>query len=81
MKSKGIVRNIDELGRIVIPKEMRKMIGVSNSDPVEITCDGEAIAIKKYSEVCILCSESGELYEVNGKKLCRDCIQKIKVSF
>lgn len=78
MESKGIVRNIDELGRIVIPKEMRKMLGISNNDPVEITCDGNAIAVRKYKEVCILCSSDGELTEIHDKKLCAACIAKIK---
>ena len=78
MKSKGIVRNIDELGRIVIPKEMRKMLGIANSDPVEISCDGESINIKKYKEVCIICSADTELTQIFNKKLCYSCIAKIK---
>ena len=78
MKSKGIVRNIDELGRIVIPKEFRSMHGISNSDPVEITSEGDAIMIRKYSKVCILCSGDGELTELSGKSICYDCIAKIK---
>ena len=78
LKATGIVRNIDELGRIVIPKEMRKMLGIANNDPVEISCDGESIIIKKYKEVCILCSSDEELCEISGKKVCHSCIAKIK---
>ena len=78
MKSKGIVRNIDELGRIVIPKEMRNMLGIANNDPVEISSDGEKITITKYSEVCTLCSSDEELQDFNGKKLCINCVSGIK---
>lgn len=78
MKSKGIVRNIDELGRIVIPKEMRKVLGISNGSPVEISSDGEKIFITKYALSCSICSSEGELTDFCGKKLCRDCIAKIK---
>ncbi len=78
MKSKGIVRNIDELGRIVIPKEMRKVIGISNGNPVEISSDGEKIIITRYALSCSLCAAEGELTEFCGKKICADCITKIK---
>lgn len=78
MKSKGIVRNIDELGRIVIPKEIRKVHGISNGDPVEIMSDGERIMITKYYMSCNLCSSEGELVDFCGKKICTNCISKIK---
>ena len=81
MKSKGIVRNIDELGRIVIPKEMRKVIGISNGNPVEISSDGEKIIITKYSQSCSFCSCEGELFDFCGKKICANCISKIKGLF
>ena len=78
MKSKGIVRNIDELGRIVIPKEMRKAHGISNGSPVEISSDGEIIIVKKYSLSCSLCSSSDGLRDFMDKKLCSACIARIK---
>ena len=55
MKSTGIVRNVDELGRIVIPKEMRTSLGIKNSDPIEIYVEGDKIILKKYHPKCIFC--------------------------
>ena len=78
MKSTGIVRSIDELGRIVIPKEYRTMQGIADKDPVEMTLEGDAVIIRKYSKVCLLCSGDGELTEFKGKSICYDCIAKIK---
>ncbi len=78
MKSKGIVRNIDELGRIVIPKEMRKAHGISNGSPVEIISDGEKIIVTKYSLSCSLCSSGNDLQDFMGGKLCSACIARIK---
>lgn len=48
MKATGIVRRIDDLGRVVIPKETRKILGISNGDPVEIYTEGNSVVIKKY---------------------------------
>lgn len=74
MKSTGIVRNIDELGRIVIPKEIRKKLGINNTDPVEIFMDGEKVIITKYRNVCHFCGETFETVEFKGKIICRSCI-------
>lgn len=78
MKSTGIVRNIDELGRIVVPKEMRKKMDIANSDPVEIYVDGDKIILTKYQPSCIFCGSEDEVIEFKGKKLCALCIEEIK---
>jgi transcriptional pleiotropic regulator of transition state genes len=78
MKSTGIVRNIDELGRIVVPKEMRKKMDIANSDPVEIYVDGDKIILTKYQPSCIFCGSEDEVVEFKGKKLCALCIEEIK---
>ena len=77
MKSTGIVRNIDELGRIVIPKEMRKKMNISNSDPVEIYVEGDKIILTKYREVCIFCASEEGITEFKGKKVCDSCIKEL----
>ena len=77
MKSTGIVRNIDELGRIVVPKELRKMLGISNTDPVEIFVEGERIILTKYHPVCHFCGAASGLVEYKEKKICRDCIDAL----
>ena len=78
MKSTGIVRNIDELGRIVIPKEMRTKMNIKNSDPVEIYVDGDKIILTKYHDTCIFCDSDRELVSFKDKKVCADCIGEMK---
>ena len=77
MKSTGIVRNIDELGRIVVPKELRKKLGIANTDPVEIYVEGEKIILTKYHPVCHFCGDSSELVEYKEKNICKNCIKAI----
>lgn len=78
MKSTGIVRNIDELGRIVIPKEMRKKMDIASSDPVEIYVDGNKIILTKYYPCCSFCGSESDVSEFKGKKICRECLVQIK---
>lgn len=77
MKSTGIVRNIDELGRIVVPKEIRKKLGIANTDPVEIYVDGDKIILTKYIPVCHFCSGSENIVEYKGKQICKSCIEEL----
>lgn len=77
MKSTGIVRNVDELGRIVIPKEMRKKMDIANSDPVEIYVDGDKIILTKYNPSCCFCASDSEILEFKGKKICKACLDEI----
>ena len=73
MKSTGIVRNIDELGRLVVPKEMRTSLDINCNDPVEITMEDDKIIIKKYTAYCLFCGDNGELTVFKGKKICNKC--------
>ena len=78
MKSTGIVRNVDELGRIVIPKEMRTKMNISSSDPIEIYVDGDKIILTKYYETCLFCGSKESLTPFKGKNVCKVCIEEIK---
>lgn len=78
MKSTGIVRNIDELGRIVIPKEIRKKLGIEKNDPVEIFVDGETVILSKYRPVCHFCGKTENVSDFKGKAICDDCIAELK---
>lgn len=78
MKSTGIVRNVDELGRIVIPKEMRKKMDIANSDPVEIYVEGDKIILTKYHPCCNFCGNESGVIEFKGKKICQTCLNEIK---
>ncbi len=78
MKSTGIIRSIDELGRIVIPKEIRKKLGIASTDPVEIYVDGEKIILVKYEPNCCFCASAENVTEFKGKKVCRTCLYELK---
>ena len=71
MKSTGIVRKVDELGRIVLPIEMR----------LEIYVDGDKIILKKYQPACIFCENTRDIINFKGKNVCPDCISKLKARF
>ena len=76
-RSTGIVRHIDELGRIVIPIEIRKRLGIAEKDPVEISVHGDTILLEKPHSVCIFCGSEHELGEHRGRAVCRSCIQEL----
>lgn len=78
MKSTGIVRNIDELGRVVVPKEIRTQMGIANTDPVEIYVEGDKIIMTKYRPVCHFCGAADNVLDFKGKKICAICIEDIK---
>ena len=80
MKTTGIVRNIDELGRVVVPKEFRKQLGIANTDPVEISLEEDRIVIKKYLPVCHFCGSSNNIEMFKGKNICALCIADIKAT-
>ena len=73
MKSTGIVRRTDDLGRIVIPKELRRNLRIKEGDPLEIFMEGSYIMLRKYEPTCIFCGEAKELSEYKGKKICQSC--------
>ncbi len=77
MKSTGIVRDVDMLGRVVLPIELRRTLGIEIKDPLEIFVDGESIFLRKYQSSCLFCDNSSDLVEFKGKKICRDCIAKL----
>ena len=77
MKATGIVRKVDELGRIVLPIELRRTLGIEVRDPIEIYVEEDKILLKKYAPACIICGESDVLIEYKGKKICRKCIERM----
>ena len=78
MKSKGIIRNIDELGRLVVPKEMRTALDINCNDPVEISMEGNSIILKKHIPYCIFCAGTTDLTLFKDKKICAECLAEIK---
>jgi transcriptional pleiotropic regulator of transition state genes len=78
MKSTGVIRRVDELGRIVIPMELRKNFDIKEKDPLEIFVEGEQIMLRKYQVGCLFCGESKDIQSYKGKHICKDCIEEMK---
>jgi len=78
MKSTGIIRKIDELGRIVLPIEMRRTLEISERDALEIYADGHTIVLKKYVNTCVFCGNPGKTHSFREKNICKGCIKEIK---
>ena len=75
MKSTGIVRKVDELGRMVLPIELRRTLGIEEKDRIEIFVDGESIILRKYQPACIFCDNAKDIINYKGKNICPDCIR------
>lgn len=78
MKSTGIVRKVDGLGRVVLPIELRRTLDIVNEkDALEIFVDGDTIMLKKYVPGCVFCSNVDKLIDFQGQKVCKDCTAKL----
>ncbi len=73
MKTNGIIRRVDELGRIVLPVELRRALDISERDPVEISAGGDCIILRKHQPSCLFCGSGEELFGFSGKRVCRAC--------
>lgn len=78
MKSTGIVRKVDELGRIVLPIELRRTLDIAEKDAIEIYVDGGSIILKKYEPTCVFCGESKNVTVFHGKNICGACMKELK---
>ena len=79
MTSTGIVRRIDGLGRIVLPKELRAILDLNDRDPLEIYTEGNTIILKKYEPACIFCGDAKDVFNYNGKNICTECAKRMGV--
>ena len=77
MKSTGIMRKIDELGRVVLPIELRRKMDISEKDSLEIYVEGDSIILKKYQPSCIFCGEPKNVIAFKGKNVCENCVQAL----
>ena len=77
MKSTGIVRKVDELGRVVLPIELRRTLDIAEIDALEIFIDGSNIILKKYEPACIFCGNAKDVSVFKGRNICPDCIRAI----
>ena len=81
MKETGIVRCIDGLGRIVLPKEMRKCMNIDSGDELEIFVEEDRIILKKYSPCCIFCGSDANVVNYRNKMVCANCAAELKREF
>ncbi len=79
MKSTGVVRKIDELGRIVLPSELRRVFGIHEGDELEISVDGERVVLQKRRDVCVFCGAERDAVDFKGRRVCRDCLTELRV--
>ncbi len=77
MKSTGIVRQVDELGRVVLPIELRRTLNIDKKDSLEIYVDGNSIILKKYEPACIFCQSSDDVITYKGKNICTHCMKEM----
>ena len=77
MKATGIVRKVDDLGRIVLPIELRRNLNIHVHDPIEIFVDDEYIMLKKYEPACIFCGNAKDIHLIKGKNICSSCLSDI----
>lgn len=77
IKATGIVRRIDELGRVVLPVELRRTLGIEEKDGLEIYVDGELIVLQKYLPICLFCGNAKDVQQYRGKVICQECVKQI----
>ena len=78
MKSTGIVRKVDELGRIVLPIELRRTLNIAEKDSLEIYVEDDTIILRKFETRCVFCGNTKNVVAYKGKNICPDCIRDIK---
>lgn len=78
MGDTGIVRRVDDLGRIVIPMELRRTLGINVKDPMSISVTGEKIILEKHHDVCAICGSTDDVVQVKSRPVCSDCVATIK---
>lgn len=78
MKSIGIVRRIDELGRIVLPAELRRTLDIGERETMEIFVEGTSVVLKKYRPTCIFCESARDIAVFKGKNICPQCLRELR---
>lgn len=77
MKSTGVVRKIDELGRIVLPSELRKVFGIHEGDELEISVEEDRVILQKRQDVCVFCSAESPKVQYRDRRVCDNCAQEL----
>lgn len=77
MKSTGIVRRVDDLGRVVLPIELRRTLDIGERDSLEIFVEDNSIILKKYEPACIFCNDTKDVVVYKGRNVCANCIREM----
>ena len=80
MKSTGVVRQLDTLGRVVLPIELRRTMDIGMKDKLEIFVDGDEIILKKYHPSCVFCNDAQDVIPYKGKLVCKNCLEELQAS-
>jgi len=78
MSDTGIVRRVDDLGRIVLPMELRRTLGINVRDPMSISLEGERIVVAKHQDSCVVCGAMDDIVRVKDRAICRDCVAAVQ---
>ena len=78
MKATGVVRKVDDLGRVVLPIELRRTLDIEVKDALEIFVDEESIVLKKYEPACVFCGNAKNVRDYKGKNICPECMKELK---
>lgn len=77
MKSTGIIRKVDDLGRIVLPIELRRILDIAERDEIEIYMENDRIILQKFEPACVFCGSSRNLTSHRRKNVCKECIRQM----
>lgn len=80
MKSTGIVRKVDDLGRVVLPIELRRSLSIDERDPLEIHVEGDQIILRKHTATCVFCNSDVGISEFKGKTICAHCRNELQTT-
>lgn len=78
MKATGIVRRVDPLGRVCLPKELRTVLNIEEETPLEIYTEDDMIILKKYEPACIFCGNAKNVRRIYDKNVCTDCFKELQ---
>ena len=77
MKATGVIRRVDELGRVVLPIELRRVLNINDRDPLEVFTSNDSIVLKKYEMTCVFTGEADDLLDYQGKKVSKTAIAEM----
>ena len=78
MKTTEVIRQLDALGRIVLPIELRRTLGIGSKDMVEILVEGNSVILRKYETSCLFCGGTRGLTHFRDKVICSSCMKELK---